>query len=71
MIEVRRIERETQQEASLTCRVVRQLLKFNDADDLYKFHDDHPEIYGSKKIPMSHYSKQVNDFIKFLGNVWY
>ncbi|MFD0794634.1 toll/interleukin-1 receptor domain-containing protein [Mucilaginibacter litoreus] len=42
-----------------------QILKLNEPDDLFKFQDDHPELY-TKKISQSNYHKQVYDFIKFL-----
>jgi len=49
-----------------------QLLKLNDPDDLFKFQDDHPELY-SKKISQSNYHKQVYEFVKFVkdGNYRY
>ena len=45
-----------------------QLLKLNLADDLFKFQDDHPELYGDKRVSQSNYHKQVYEFIAELKN---
>ena len=45
-----------------------QLLKLNVAEDLYKFQDDHPEIYGDKRISQSNYHRQVTEFLEHLNS---
>jgi len=45
-----------------------QLLKLNDHDDLFQFHDDHPELYDNRRISTSNYNKQVKDFLELCGN---
>ncbi len=40
-----------------------QLLKLNSDEDLFKFQDDHPELYEGKRINQSNYHKQVKEFI--------
>lgn len=54
-----------------------QLLKLNNAEDLFKFQDDHEELYQGRKIKQTNYHKQVYDFIDHLkqsrynfGNHW-
>lgn len=44
-----------------------QLLKLNDAEDLYKFQDDHPDLYEDRRINQTNYHRQVNEFIKLLS----
>lgn len=41
-----------------------QLLKLNTEEDLFKFQDDHPELYEGRRIVQSNYHKQVKEFIK-------
>ena len=45
-----------------------QILKLNVADDLFKFQDDHPEIYNNRRISQSNYHKQVYEFVENLKN---
>jgi hypothetical protein len=44
-----------------------QLLKLNSAEDLYQFQDDHPDLYENRRINQTNYHRQVNEFIKFIG----
>ncbi|MCZ4223305.1 toll/interleukin-1 receptor domain-containing protein [Pedobacter rhodius] len=44
-----------------------QLLKLNSADDLFKFQDDHDELYEGRRIKQSNYHKQVNEFIELIN----
>ncbi|WP_185965485.1 toll/interleukin-1 receptor domain-containing protein [Flavobacterium zepuense] len=39
------------------------ILKLDNAEDLFKFQDDHPELYGERKIKQSNYHTQVNEFL--------
>ncbi len=45
-----------------------QLLKLNSPDDLFKFQDDHDELYFGRKISQANYHKQVSDFVNDLNN---
>ncbi|RYX84639.1 toll/interleukin-1 receptor domain-containing protein [bacterium] len=45
-----------------------QLLKLNSEEDLFQFHDDHPELYDNRRIKTSNYHKQVKEFIKLFEN---
>lgn len=45
-----------------------QLLKLNNEEDLFQFHDDHPELYDNRRIKTSNYHKQVKDFVKLFEN---
>jgi hypothetical protein len=53
------------------------LLKLNSPEDLFKFQDDHPELYTGRRITQANYHKQVNEFIddlkkgRFSNNGWY
>jgi hypothetical protein len=44
------------------------LLKINDESDLFKFSDDHPELYENRRIKASNYHKQVKEYIEFISN---
>jgi hypothetical protein len=45
-----------------------QILKLDDERDLFKFQDDHPELYADRRIKQSNYHNQVKEFLKMLGN---
>lgn len=44
-----------------------QILKLNNEGDLFKFQDEHPELYGDKRISSANYHKQVKEFIELLN----
>ena len=44
-----------------------QLLKLDSAEDLFKFQDDHDELYEGRRIKQSNYHKQVNEFIELIN----
>ncbi|HEX9980223.1 MAG TPA: toll/interleukin-1 receptor domain-containing protein [Flavobacterium sp.] len=45
-----------------------QILRLDEERDLFKFQDDHPEVYGDKKIKQSNYHNQVKEFLAVIKN---